>query len=99
MIGPAALRKSVAWSVAPGAASADRTSMSPVSAGTVLTQQAGQEGGSSRGSGLGVDHSQWWWNRGPCRRRAQPVSLQGCGQGWGTFPGQPLDCSLGNGWA
>lgn len=99
MTGPAAPRRSVASSVAPGAASADRTSTSPVSTGTVLTQWAGQEGGSSRGSGLGVDHSQWGWNRGQWKRRAKPVSLQGWGQGSDTFPGQPLDCGLGNGWA
>lgn len=48
MTGPAALRRSVASSVAPGAASADRTSTSPVSTGTVLTQRAGQEGGAQR---------------------------------------------------
>lgn len=99
MTGPAAPRRSVASSVAPGAASADRTSTSPVSTGTVLTQWAGQEGGSSRGSGLCVDHSQWRWNQGQRMRSAKPESLQGWGQGSDTFPGQPLDGGLGNGWA
>lgn len=69
---PATQRRSASFSVTPGVVPASRTSIPLVSnlvaraVGTMWgeswPEQAQKEGGSFRGSGQGMDRSQWGWN-------------------------------------